>query len=220
MSVQAGAITARTVTVFLLATWPRRIVLGLVLLVPIVIAAAGGFGKTEPRSFALQAGESVDLGPLTMRPTAFFVSDETERDGLEYTDGAEAWLGVIVEVENTTTSSISLTFPGPASHAIMPELPEGQLLTDLSVASEAFRIADYTDGRRTLPSVPTEVALLWEISDPEAIGDTLTATMTEQVWTYGPMSGEESWMSLGDIWTVELPRTELPPSMFEPEEEQ
>lgn len=219
MSTQAGAITARTVAVVLLATWPRRIILGIVLLIPVVVAAAGGFGRSEPRSFELQAGQTVDLGPMTMRPIAFFVSDETARSWLDTEGGAQAWLGVIVDVENTTATSISLTFPGPASWALTPQLPEGQILSPLSTADDAYRVADYTQGSRALPSVPTQVALLWQITDPDSVGDTLNATMTEQVWTYGPMSGEETWMSLGDVWTVELPRTELPPAMYEPEDE-
>lgn len=219
VSVEAGAITARTIGVFLLATWPRRVVAGLVLLIPIVVAAAGGFGKIEPRTHELAAGETVDLGPMAMRPTAFFVSDEVARSSLELTDGAEAWVGVVVQVENTTSTSISLTFPGPASDAITPQLPEGQLLGLLSTPPYAYRVADASVGRAALPSVPTEVALLWPVADAGAIGDVLTATMTESTWTYGVMSGEERWMSLGDVWTVELPRTPLPPSLFEPEDD-
>lgn len=216
---EAGAITARTVAVVLLATWPRRILLGLVLLIPVIVAAAGGFGRAEPRSFELQAGERVDLGPLTVRPTAFFVSDATARSNLETQEGAEAWLGVIVDVENTTSASISLTFSGAASEAVVPQLAEGQVLGDLSTPDFAYRVADNSEGSQALPSIPTQVAMLWAITDADSIGDVLTATLTEQEWRYGPLSGEENWFALGDVWTVELPRTELPPTMFEPEDE-
>lgn len=216
---EAGAITARTVITVLLATWPRRLLVGGLLLIPVIVGALGGFGSTEPRSFEASAGEDIDLGPLTMRPLAFFVSDETRRSGLDYVDGAQAWLGIIVEVENTTESAVSLTFSGPASDAMRPQLPEGVLLSSLSAAADAIRVADGTAGTATLPGVRTQVALLWPISDPAAVPDVLDAVMTESLWTFGPMSNEERWMSLGDTWHVALPRTELPPTMFEPEDD-
>jgi hypothetical protein len=64
------------------------------------------------------------------------------------------------------------------------------------------------------------VALLWPVSDADAVPEVLPATMTESLWTFGPMSNEERWLSLGDEWHVELPRTELPPALFEPEQEE
>lgn len=216
---EAGAITVRTVAALLLASWPRRLILGGLLLVPVIIAALGGFGKAEPRSFDVAPGADVDLGPLIMRPIAFFVSDETERSGLEYTDGAEAWLGVIVEVENLIDTPVTLTSAGPASDALMPQLPEGVLVSTSNLPTSAVRVEDGTIGDRALPGVRTEVAMLWAISDAEAVPDVLPATMTESLWTFGPLSNENVWLSLGDEWDVELPRTELPPSMLEPEEE-
>ncbi len=217
---EAGAITARTVLTLLLATWPRRLLVGGLLLVPVILAALGGFGEAEARSYDATPGEDIDLGPMTIRPQAYFVSDETSRSDLELIDGATAWLGVIVEVENTTDSPISLTFPGPASDALVPQLAEGALLSATDVVpSDAYRVADGTMGSNALPSVRTEVALLWPIADAESVPETLTATMTESMWTFGPMSNENRWMSLGDVWTVELPRTQLPPPLFEPEDE-
>ena len=216
---EAGAITARTVLTVLLATWPRRLVVGGLLLIPVVVAALGGFGRTEPRSFEATVGQDIDLGPLTMRPISYFVSDETQRSELEYVDGATAWLGVVVEVENTTENQIPLASPGPASDAMRPQLPAGVLLSSVSVASEAIRVADGTIGSTALPGVRTQVALLWPISDPAAVPDVLDAIMTESLWTFGPMSNEERWMSLGDKWHVALPHSELPPALFEPEDE-
>ena len=216
---EAGAITARTVVTVLLATWPRRLLVGGLLLIPVIVGALGGFDRAEARSFEATPGEDIDLGPLTMRPISFFVSDETQRSGLEYVEGAQAWLGVIVEVENTTENQIPLAFPGPASDAMQPQLPEGVLLSELSVADDAIRVADGTSGRTALPGVRTEVALLWPIADPTAVPDVLEAIMTESLWTFGSMSNEERWMSLGDEWHVSLPRTELPPAMFEPEDD-
>ncbi len=216
---EAGAITVRTVLALLLATWPRRLVLGGLLLVPVVVGALGGFGTAEPRTFDVAPGQDVDLGPMVVRPIAFFVSDETQRTTLEITDGAEAWLGVVVEVENHTEEAITLTFPGPASDALAPQLPAGTLVTGASVAKEAYRVDDGTMGSVALPGVRTQVALLWPITDADAVPDVLPASMTESLWTFGPMSNEHQWMSLGDVWHVELPRTELPPALFEPEED-
>ncbi|MFV0426558.1 MAG: hypothetical protein ACK5KU_05920 [Beutenbergiaceae bacterium] len=100
---QAGAITARTVIGSVLATWPRRIVVGSLLLIPVLVVVLGGFAFANPHSQDIPAGEAVDLGPLIIRPTAFFVSAETNRFDLEYW-GAQAYLGVLVEVENLTDS--------------------------------------------------------------------------------------------------------------------
>lgn len=215
---QAGAITARTVAAFLLATWPRKLLVGGLLLVPVIVSALGGFGEAEQRRYEANPGDEIDLGPMTIRPVSFFVSDETHRSDLQITDGAEAWVGVVVEVENTTDSVISLTFPGPASDALTPQLAEGVLLSTVSVPAGAYRVADGTLGGNALPGVPTEVALLWPISDADAVPDVLPATMIESIWTFGPMSNESRWLSLGDVWTVELPPTDLPPALFEPEE--
>lgn len=217
---EAGAITARTVFTLLLATWPRRLLLGGLLLIPVIIGALGGFGNAEARSFDVAPGQDVDLGPMILRPVAYFVSDETQRSTLEITEGATAWLGVIVEVENLTDEAIGLTFPGPATDALRPQVLEGTLVHGLSVPDEAYRVDDGTMGSRALPGVRTHVALLWAITDADAVPEVLPATMTESLWMFGPMSNEERWMSLGDQWQVELPRTELPPAMFEPEEEE
>lgn len=215
---EPGAITARTVFTLLLATWPRRLVLGGLLLIPVLIAALGGFGQAEPRSFETQPGEQVDLGPLAVTPVAYFVSDETQRSSLDFVEGAEAWVGVIVQVENLTDSSISLAFPGPASEAVMPWLDADVLLSDVTVATLAVRVADGTSGDHALPGVPTEVALLWPVADAGAAPETLAVTMTESLWTFGPMSNENRWLALGDRWTAQLPRTELPPAMVDPED--
>lgn len=217
---EAGAITARTVMTLLLATWPRRLLVGGLLLVPVIVAALGGFGEAEARSYDATPGEDIDLGPMTIRPVSFFVSDETRRSDLEIIDGATTWLGVIVEVENTTDSLIPLTFPGPASDGLVPQLPEGTLLSATNaVADSAYRVADGTMGSNALPGVRTEVALLWPITDASVVPERLSATMTESMWTFGPMSNENQWMSVGDVWTVELPQTALPPALFEPEDD-
>lgn len=217
---EAGAITARTLLVALLATWPRRIGLGLVLLIPVIVVLLGGVRPAPPVSHEVAVGATVDTGTLLLTPSAFFVTDEAARDTLEYTEGAVAWLGVLVTVENQTDEAIPLNFPGAASDALVPDVAEEQFVTGLSGTPDtALRIADASDGSTSLPGVTSEVAVMWPIGDPEAIGDTLTFSMTESIWTFRLLSGEDGWLSIGDVWTMELPRTELPDSLYEPEED-
>jgi len=216
----AGAISARTVLVFLLATWPRRVILGLLLLVPCMAALLGGFGRAPVDRHEVAPGELIELGPMSVRPTEFFVSDEVERSTLEYTDGADGWLGVLVEVDNVTTTAITLSSPGPASDAVAPVLP-----ADLNAgitwgtADTVLRVADASPGQHALPDVPTVVALMWPVTDMHAIGDSLDITMTEAVFQYGIASGQDVWLSTGDVWQTTLPRTDLPESLFEPKDE-
>lgn len=221
MSVEeAGAITARTVGTLLMATWPRRILCGVVILIPAIVAAFGGFGKAEERREAIPVGTSVDLGPMTMRPVSFFVSADVNRSDLESRDGAEAYLGVIVDVENSTDEHISLTFPGPASDAVVPDLDADLFAMErTSTADAALRVVDNTNGETVLPGIPDQVALLWPITDVDAVPDVLTISMTESVWEYGVVSGEDRWLSLGDTWLMDLPRDDLPTALYEPPDE-
>lgn len=217
---EAGAITVRTVAVFLLATWPRRLVLGLILLIPCIVITLGGLRPAPPIEYDIAAGETVDTGPLTVRPTAFFVSDEVQRSTLGYHDGAVAWVGVVVEVDNVTTEQIPLDFPGAASDAVVPVLDDGVLIdTGSSVPDVVLRLADATSSPRVLPGVPSELVLLWPLSDADAVGDELVVTLTEQEWVYRVLSGEEGWLSLGERWRMELPRIDLPEILYEPEED-
>lgn len=219
VSTGAGEITARTVLVFALATWPRRIVIGTLLLIPVIIAAFGGFGGTEVESHEVEPGVPVDVGAMVVTPTAFFVSDEVERSMLEIVD-AEAWLGVIVEVDNLTTETLSLTFSRGVADAVSPALDAGlTTAVSWSYPDTVLRVADASNGDRALPGVTSQVALMWPISDADAVGDRLDLTMTESELTFSLMSQEEVWMSLGDVWTTSLPREDLPSTLFEPKDE-
>lgn len=219
MSTTAGEITARTVLVFALATWPRRIVLGTLLLIPVLVAVLGGFGTAPVESHEVEPGRPVDVGAMVLTPTAFFVSDEVERTFLEVKE-AEAWLGVLVQVDNTITSTIPLTSDRAASDALSPAL-DADLTTAVSwtYADTVLRVADASPGDRALPGVVSEVALMWPITDADAVGDSLDITMTESMLTFSLMSQENVWMSLGDIWTTTLPRVDLPPTLFEPKDD-
>ena len=204
---------------FALATWPRRIVVGTLLLIPVIVAVFGGFGGAQVESHEVPPGQQVDVGAMVVTPTAFFVSDEVERSFLEIAD-AEAWLGVIVEVDNLTTETLSLTFSRGASDAVSPALDEA-LTTAVgwSYPDSVLRVADATPGDRALPGVRTQVALMWPLTDADAVGETLDITMTESELTYSLMSKEDVWMSLGDVWTTTLPREDLPSTLFEPKDD-
>lgn len=221
VSMEAGVITARAVALYLVASWPRRLILGSLLLIPVLVGLLGGFGDAPPEVREVPPGTTVDLQASTVTPTAFFVSDETQRSQLGYFDTEpDGWLGVVVTVENTWDRWYSLDFSGPASDAVTPVLPEEVFAEEpRSTPHLAVRLEDATISY-ALPGVPMEVVMLWPVSDMDALGDELTITMTEQEWVYAPMSGEERWLSDDDqVWTSTLPRIELPESLYEPPEE-
>lgn len=219
VSMEAGAITARTVAVFLVASWPRRVLLGSLLMIPVLVGALGGFRDAPPEVRDVPPGSPVDLQVLTVTPTAFFVSDETQRWNLEYAE-ADGWVGVVVTVENTWDRWVSLDFSGPGSDAVTPVLADGVLAGDTrSTPQVVVRLEDATM-TYALPGVPTEVVMLWPVTDMGALEDELAITMTEQEWVYAPLSGEERWLSDDDqVWTTTLPRIELPDDLYEPPED-
>lgn len=216
---EPGAITARAVAALLISTWPRRIAFGLILLLPAVVITMGGFAKTDGNTNVVSAGTSVDLGPITVRPISFFVSAQTNRSALEYWDGSDAFLGITADVENNTDEPISLDFPGPASGMAVPVLADGQEQTGFDVPNVVVRSIDGTGGDQLLPGVPDQVVLLWPIADSDTIGDTVTVSMTESIFTYGFVSQEDRWLSIGDELLVDLPRIDLPAALYEPEEQ-
>lgn len=210
----AGAITVRTVAAFLIATWPRRVIAGVLVLAPAVVAALGGFDAAEPRSVEVPAGQTLDLGRMSVTPESYFVSDETGRWALEGYPDAEAFLGVILTVENTDAHPLTVTF----TEIFIPLIEQFRDAAGAGVFPDrVVRVQDGTLNAVLMPGLTSRVALLWPIEDASSVQDGLRLGMIEEVWAWGTGARQNIWQPIGDIWIMELPQVDLPESMWEPE---
>jgi hypothetical protein len=215
VSTEVGAITARTAFVLLLATWPRRIVLGVILLVPMLVALLGGFGRAEPRSYDLAPGEWVDLGAYSARVESSFVSDEVLTLFLDDEVPDDAFFGVVLEMVNTERNAVS---PQYDFGTFVPRLPEG-VLGRTSGPDYAMLVSDGSLGAPLMPGLTTRVAMLWTVPDVTQLPDgDIAIDLTASELTYSLMGDEDRWLSLGDVWTVTPPRTAPPETLIDEEQ--
>src|SRR5690625_4807687 len=95
-----GEISVRELLGHLVGTWPRRAVLAVVLVTPLVVGLAGGFSAAPARELPqIEPGEAVATGPYELALQSYFVTDEVRADSLP--EGARAWLGVVATVTGT-----------------------------------------------------------------------------------------------------------------------
>ncbi|MCK0112092.1 hypothetical protein MWU75_08085 [Ornithinimicrobium sp. F0845] len=209
---EPGAITARAMLAFLLATWPRRVVLSLVLLVPVVVAAVGGFGPADPPPREVEPGTVTDTGAYRVVPRSFFVSETVDAGSLEE---GERWVGARVQITNQGTQPISVTFDDPTF-----ELPADVPNDGSPNPYEVLRVDTGARLGSAQPGVTYEVALLWRttgLQDPPA---ELTLTMNQSAWTeWNIEAGYHTWRATADAFYVHLPRGEAPASILEEEDE-
>src|SRR5690606_21085315 len=168
------AITARTAVVAMLATWPRRVALALLLLLPGVVAALGGFRPGEPTTPPVAAGVPTDPGADLVVPHAYFVADRVDAAGRA--DG-EQWVGVVVGLTHRGDEPIYLTFNDETFR-----LPDGVVASDLARAQEAIRLDTGTNLGEVQPGLRYQVALLWRtavLADPPP---ELTLSMTRTIY--------------------------------------
>ena len=206
---EAGAITARTALAWLLATWPRRIGLGLLLLAPLLVLALGGFRPADPPPRDVAAGVPTDTGAFTVVPHSYFVSDQVEAYGLE--DG-QTWIGVIVDLTNQGSEPFSLTFDDETFR-----LPDALAAVD-TYPSEAMRLDTDTTLGRVQPGLTYSAALLWRVPALQPAPE-LTLTMQRTVWTESNLeAGYYSWRPTTDSYDVALPLTDAPAQLLAEEE--
>jgi len=208
---EPGAITARTALAFLLATWPRRLLLSLLLLVPVVVAVSGGFRPAEPPPREVPAEAVTDTGSYLVVPRAYFVSDRVDAGSL---DEGFRWVGALVQITNQGTVPISVVFEDQTF-----ELPDEVPNEDGPNPYEVLRLDTGTRLGSAQPGVTYEVALLWRTSGLEDPPDELTLTMNQTAWTRWTIeAGYYSWRATADSFLVDLPLTEAPDSILEEEE--
>lgn len=210
---EAGAITARTVLAFLLASWPRRILVGLLLLAPLLVAAAGGFQQADPPPRGVDAGVVTDTGAYLVVPQYYFVSDQVDAYGL---DDGEQWLGAVVEITNQGTEPISVTFSDETF-----EVPQELLGDDgRPHPGEVLRLDTGSYLGEAQPGLTYEVALLWPTAALTEPPPELTLTMNRTAWT--ELNLEEGyflWRSTGQSYDVALSLGEAPSSILAEEDE-
>lgn len=208
---EPGAITARTALAFLLATWPRRLLFSLVLLVPVVAASLGGFRPADPPPRVVEPGAVTDTGAYHVVPRSYFVSERVDAGSLE--DG-EQWVGALVQITNQGSEPISVDFSDQTF-----ELPAG-VSVDRANPQEVLRLDTGERLGYAQPGVTYEAALLWrttELTDPP---DELTLTMHETAWTlWNIEAGFHTWRATPDAFDVHLPLGQPPTAILEEEDE-
>lgn len=209
---EPGAITARTAVAFLLATWPRRVALALLLLVPIVVAAVGGFREAELPPRTVEPEVVTDTGAYLVVPRFYFVSDQVDAYGL---DDGERWVGAVVQITNQGTEPISVTFSDETF-----VLPESVRSRDRASPQEVLRLDTGGSLGEAQPGLTYEVALLWTTTGLEQPPADLTLTMNRTRWTeWSIEAGYYTWNSTGSSYDVALPLGDPPAQILEEEDE-
>lgn len=209
---EPGTITARTALVFVLATWPRRILVALVLLAPVVVAAFGGFRDADPPPRVVEPGAVTDTGAYLVVPRYYFVSDRVDAS---LGDG-ERWVGAVVEITNQGTEPIRVV----ASDDTF-ELPDSVPNDSFDNPHEVLRLDTGRYLGEAQPGLTYEVALLWRTTGLQDPPPELTLTMNETAWTRWVLEGGlYTWRGTGDAYEVMLPLGEAPASILEEEEDE
>ena len=209
---EPGAITARTALAFVLATWPRRLVLSLVLAVPVVTAAAGGCGPADPPPRTVAPQVVTDTGAYRVVPRSYFVSEQVDAGSLEE---GERWVGAIAQITNQGQEPISVTFSDQTF-----ELPADVPNEESPNPYEVLRLDTGSRLGSAQPGITYEVALVWRttgLQDPPA---ELLLTMNQTAWTkWNIEAGFHTWRATPQAYDVSLPLADAPEIILAEEEE-
>ena len=209
---EPGGITARTALAFLLATWPRRLLLSLVLVAPMVVAAAGGLEPAAPPPRQVQAEAVTDTGAYHVVPRSYFVSERVDAGSLE--DG-ERWVGALAQITNQGSTPISAAVSDETF-----ELPDDVPNDSFANPPEVLRLDTGSRLGAAQPGVTYEVALLWRTTGLEDPPSELTFTMRETAWTqWNIEAGFSSWRATPRSVDVSLPLVDAPAAILEEEDE-
>ena len=189
----------------LVRTWPRRVALSVLVLVPALVAGLGGFRTVElPPPPQVPAGEPFDLGPAAVRVESFFVSDQVLTGMLP--EDAQGWVGVLVELTVHADDEWSL----PDDVIAVPTLPGGERV--------GYGVITQDDSilTRLGPDLPQLVALLYPVADLGAVGGELQVDLRTLTEERSFFEGTMRWYP-GEVGaTVQVSRTEqIPPAMID-----
>lgn len=203
-------ITTRTALAFLLATWPRRALVSLVLLLPVAVAAGGGFRAADPPPREVPVGAVTDTGAYLVVPRSYFVSEHLDAGSLEE---GERWVGAVAQITNQGSEPISVVFSDPTF-----ELPSAVPNDSFGNPHEVLRLDTGSRLRSAQPGLTYEVALLWRTTGLQEPPPALTLTMNQTAWQrWNIEAGFSSWRATQDAFEVNLPLQEPPDSIL-PEE--
>lgn len=207
-----GEFTVRHAITAAVATWPRRVLLGVVIVVPLLLGLAGGYAPAPQRDLPpIQPDQTVQIGPFDLALHEFFVSDEVNVRALP--EEADAWLGVVFTATGTHTAAVpfhqyALTFP-----------EELGLINEVSQVNpphrEMLRLDDGTGYYRIEPGLQARVVSLFPITDAHDIADTLTLAVTDLESSWSFLLETESWYERERVGHVTLPRTRVPEHLVE-----
>lgn len=203
VSTSPGSITVGSAVVALLATWPRRILVGSVILIPMIVWAAGGLrpAEIEPRSAPL--GESIDTGAWDLVLRSAFVSDQLDVSGLAE---GEHWVGVVATFTNQGMDPINPTFSDPTFE--LPDVPNESV--------NPYEVIRLDLGRRlsdAQPGLVYDVALLWRASAPPP-GETILVSVQETASVEMAIQpGYFLWRGTGQELQAQVPVGPVPASI-------
>lgn len=211
-----GEITLRHAIAWLLATWRRRVLIGLGVLVPLALGLAGGYGPAPVRDLPrIAPGQSVEIGPFDLALQEYFVSDEVHTRYLP--EEADAWLGVVFTATGTHDQSAAL-------HRQALTFPDGLGLIDEDTAAnpthrDMLRIGDGTLLHNFEPGLTVQAVSLLPVQDASAVPEEITLQVTdlESAWSF--LLESESWYERERVGQVTLSRTEVVPAQLEMDEE-
>lgn len=189
----------------LVRTWPRRVVLGAVVLVPVLVAALGGFRTVElPPPPQIAAGEAFDLGPAVVTADSFFVSDQVLTTMLP--DGAVGWVGVVVDLRVHIKDEWRL----PNDVFALPALEAG--------AEVGYAVITQDDSLlvQLEPDLPQRVALLYPVTDTSAVGEELELHVRTLYEQRSFFEGTMRWYTDEVAARVQVPRSDdVPPALID-----
>lgn len=199
---EAGAITAQAALAWLIASWPRRIALAVLLLVPVIVLALGGFRPAEPPPRDVAVGTMTETGAYDVVPQGYFVSDQLDAYGL---DDGQTWVGVVVDLENQGPEPTYLIFNDETFR-----LPDSVGAVD-DGPYEALRLDTATSLGDAQPGLTYPVALLWRAPAGTDPAPELTMTMNRTIRTESNLeAGYYLWRATGDSYDVALPEIDVP----------
>lgn len=209
---EPGAITTRSLLVFVLATWPRRLFLGLVLLLPVILAATGGLGAAAPPPRDVPPGVVTDTGAFQVTPHSYFVSDRVDAGSL---DEGYRWVGLIAEVTAQGSEPIQIASSGD-TFELSDQVPN----EERAAPYEVLRLDTGERLGAAQPGLTYEVAMLWRTRGLAEPPPELTFTMNRTEWTrWNIEAGFYSWRATADSYEVTVPVTEAPAVILEEEDE-
>jgi|GEM_PF-1721934 len=197
------------------ATWPRRVAWGVVVVAVAGVALAGGFDRAASASGpppSVAAGEPVATGAFDLTVTAWTLTDAWDPEGLEDV-GADAWLAVAVHALGTDRETRALD----AAAVTLPEpLPGGLEVVGDARADRPAAVVLARDGHgypQLQPGLGERVLLLWpvrgDVADPLAAPD-LTVSLPLHVYRDLTVGGGRYWAETGAVVRVRVPAGPVP----------